>query len=505
MVLSYLILPAIILALVGVRVVLNWDKLRKAPGPILAGFTDLWRAYHQNNGTLREKLLELHAKHGSIVRYGVKCISISDPEVINVVYGSRAGFITAESYKVLMGHQNGKDIPSLVSTRNEKQHGALRRSVANAFTPTAALDYEKWIDVTIEELLESVARRPEFDLASTALWYTMDASARFSFGAPLGCLTAEGDVGGSIQLIRDRLSHWARWASYPRIERLVHRNPIFKPPTRGPSSMVAAATGKLNARKNDIGVSKEGKEADVAPDLLDRFLEASKDFPQALDGPGIVGMLMSTISGAGDTTASTIAAMLFYLMKNPETLKKLENELTAAGIQGVPAFAEVSKLPYLNAVLRESMRVFTPLSFPMERLVPAGGAVIAGMYFPEGTSVGCMPAAIHLNKGVFGDDVDEFRPERWLIEDREQLRLMEAAHMGFSRGRRNCLGQNIAVLSMKKVVPALIMKFKFDLVDSNASLKADYATAAAVVEPIYVTSKVKTDASVSSTDSKGNC
>ncbi|KAI0456033.1 cytochrome P450 [Xylaria acuta] len=495
MLFSYLILPAVILALASVRIIVNWGKLRKAPGPVLAGFTDLWRAYHQYNGKLREKLLELHARHGKVVRYGVKCISISDPEVINAVYGSRAGFITADSYKVLLGYQNGKDIPSLVSTRNEKQHGALRRSVANAFTPTAALDYEKWIDVTIEELLESVARKSTrkstFDLASMALWYTMDASARFSFGAPLGCLAAEGDVGGSIQLIRDRLSHWARWSSYPRIERLVHRNPIFKPTTRGPSSMVAAATLKLKARTGDRGVSKECREINATPDLLERFLEASKDFPQALDGPGIVGMLMSTISGAGDTTASTIAAMLFYLLKNPEILKKLEDELEDAGIQGVPAFAEVSRLPYLNAVLKESMRVFTSGSFPMERLVPAGGAVIAGMYFPEGTSVGCMPAAVHLNKEVFGDDADVFRPERWLIEDREQLRLMEAAHMGFSRGRRNCLGQNIAVLSMKKVVPALITKFKFNLVDTDASLGADYTPAAAVVEPIYVTSKIK--------------
>lgn len=367
--------------------------------------------------------------------------------------------LQAESYNVLLGHQNGKDIPSLVSTRDEKQHGALRRSVANAFTPTAALDYEKWIDMTIAELLASVASKSTFDLTSMILWYTMDAAARFSFGVPLGCLSAEDDVGGSIQLIRDRLSHWARWSSYPRIERLVHRNRIFKFTRRAPSSMAAAAVAKLKARTTN-NASKEGKGTPFAPDLLERFLEASEDFPQALDEQGIVGMLMSTISGAGDTTASTVGAMLFFLLKNPEVMKKLQDELAAAGVHEIPAFAEVGKLPYLNAVLKETMRVFTVISFPMERLIPAGGAVVAGMYFPEGTSVGCMPAAVHLNKKIFGDDVHTFRPERWLIDDRERLRLMEAAHMGFSRGRRNCLGQNIAVMSMKKVIPALIMKFK---------------------------------------------
>ncbi|GAP90136.1 putative cytochrome p450 oxidoreductase protein [Rosellinia necatrix] len=488
---SYIVVSIVLLALVGVRVIVNWSRLRKAPGPTLAGFTDLWRAYQQYNGKLREKLIDLHAKHGPIVRYGVRSISISDPEIINVVYGSRAGFITADSYNVLLGHQNGKDIPSLVSTRDEKQHGALRRSVANAFTPTAVLDYEKWIDVTIGELLETVAKKPTFDLTSMILWYTMDAAARFSFGAPLGCLTAEDDVGDSIQLIRDRLSHWTRWASYPQIERLVYRNPILRPTARSPSSMVIVATAKLRARVDGRDTPKGGKEVDNAPDLLERFLEARKDFPQALDGPGIVGMLMSTISGAGDTTASTVAGMLFYILKNPEVMKTLEDELTAAGIHDIPAFGEVNKLPYLNAVLKETMRVFSTGSFPLERLVPAGGAVVSGMYFPEGTSVGCLPAAVHLNKKVFGEDADVFRPERWLIGDRERLRMMEAAHMGFSRGRRNCLGQNIAVLSMKKVVPALVMKFKLTLVDPDAPLGADYAPAAAVVEPIHVKSEIK--------------
>ncbi|KAI0107028.1 cytochrome P450 [Nemania sp. FL0031] len=487
----YVLVPTVLLALVSIRLITDWSKLRKAPGPILAGFTDLWRAYQQYNGRMRERILDLHAQHGPIVRYGVRCISISNPEVINVVYGSRAGFVTADSYQVLLGHKNGKDVQSLVSTRDEKQHGALRRSVANAFTATAALDYENWIDMTIEELLVSVAKKTTFDLPSMILWYTMDASARFSFGAPLGCLAAEADVDGLLQLIRNRLSHWRRWSSYPRIERLLYRNPIFKPTTSAPSGMVAVATERLHARVNKGAVPKGGKETDIAPDLLDRFLGARKDFPKALDEPGIIGMLMSTISGAGDTTASVVAAVIFYLLKHPDVLKKLEDELEDNGIHGIPAFSKVSKLPYLNAVLKEGMRVFTPVSTPMERLVPASGAVIAGMYFPEGTTVGCMPAAVHLTKRVFGEDVHTFRPERWLIEDRERLRMMEAAHMGFSRGRRNCIGQNIAMLSMKKVIPALIMKFKFSLVDPDASLQADHSSAAAILEPIFVKSQIR--------------
>ncbi|XXG95708.1 hypothetical protein Hte_001978 [Hypoxylon texense] len=477
-------LPIISLVLVCLRLLTNWSKLSKAPGPTLAGCSDFWRAYQQYKGRLRKKIVDLHAQHGPIVRYGVRSISISDPEVIAVVYGSRAGFITADSYKVLVGIQNGKEVPSLVSTADETRHGALRRSVANAFTPTAVLDYEKWIDATIEELLVVVSKKKTFDISSMILWYTMDAAGRFAFGEPLGCLQVEGDVGDSIQLVRDRFNHWGWWSSLPQLEKLIYRNPISIRQTRTPSRMAAKALEKLKERTG------ESKDNTGCTDLLQRFLEASKDHPQ-LDTSGIIGMLMSTISGAGDTTASTVVAVIFNLMKNPESLKKLEDELSQANLPAIPEFAQVSKLPYLNAVIKEGMRLFTVSSWPMERLVPAGGVTIAGMFFPEGTTVGCLPLAVHHNVEVFGEDAHIYRPERWLISDRERLRQMEAAHMGFSRGRRNCMGQNIAVLQMKKVIPALLMKFKLSLADPEASLEADYSPAVAYLKPLYVTSQSK--------------
>jgi hypothetical protein len=72
----------------------RWRKLSNVPGPFLAKFTDLWAAWYQYNGWLRPKLIELHAQQGPLVRYGPRSISVSDPSVIDVVYGSRAGFLT---------------------------------------------------------------------------------------------------------------------------------------------------------------------------------------------------------------------------------------------------------------------------------------------------------------------------------------------------------------------------------------------------------------------------
>ncbi|KAI2629804.1 cytochrome P450 [Hypoxylon sp. NC1633] len=465
------------------RLVINWRSLRKAPGPILAGATDLWRAYHQYNGKLRERLLTLHSHYGPIVRYGVRSVSINDPEVINIVYGSRAGFVTADSYKVLVGIQNGKEVSSLVSTADEDRHAALRRSVANAFTPTAVLDHESSIDATIEELIDILSKKTDFDLSSMILWYTIDAAGRFSFGEPLGCLQAESDVGGSIKLVRDRFNHWGWWSSLPELERLLYRNPIAIRQKRASSQMAAIALTKLRSRMDMTGDVKY-------TDLLQKFIEASQNNPQ-LDTAGVIGMLMSSISGAGDTTATTITAVLYNLIKNPSALKKLQDELLQAELPEIPRFSQASKLPFLNAVIKESMRLFPVSNWPLERLVPEGGVTIAGMFFPERTSVGCLPLTVHHNTKLFGEDAHIYRPERWFTPDREQLRQMEAAHMGFSRGRRSCMGANIATMQMKKIIPAIIMKFDLSLVDPEAPLGADFSPGVAYLKPLFVKSRPK--------------
>jgi cytochrome P450 len=155
----------------------------------------------------------------------------------------------------------------------------------------------------------------------------------------------------------------------------------------------------------------------------------------------------------------------------------------------VPSYTQTSKLPYLAAVIKESMRLFPVQTWPLERLVPFGGINIAGHFIRAGTSVGIFVPALHLDQHVFGTDVESFRPERWLDTDIERVKKMEQTFMGFSRGRRVCLGQHVAVMQMKKVVPALIMSFDLNFVDAKAPLDADMSSAVACLKPLWVVAK----------------
>ena len=75
--------------------------------------------------------------------------------------------------------------------------------------------------------------------------------------------------------------------------------------------------------------------------------------------------------------------------------------------------------------MKEAMRLHPGVGFPLERYVPEGGATICGQYLPAGAIVSMSAPVIHNNKEVWGNDANEFRPERWIDSDPEQLKIMD--------------------------------------------------------------------------------
>jgi cytochrome P450 len=78
-----------------------------------------------------------------------------------------------------------------------------------------------------------------------------------------------------------------------------------------------------------------------------------------------------------------------------------------------------------QVVMKEAMRLHPGVSYPLERLVPEGGTELCGQKLREGTNVGINPVVVHQSREIYGDDAAQFRPERWLEADQEQLKIME--------------------------------------------------------------------------------
>lgn len=69
---------------------------------------------------------------------------------------------------------------------------------------------------------------------------------------------------------------------------------------------------------------------------------------------------------------------------------------------------------------------------PLERVIPDGGADLCGVFVPRGTVVGMHAWVIHSDEGVFGEEVEQFRPRRWLDAGPEQLKRMERCFLAVS-------------------------------------------------------------------------
>lgn len=100
---------------------------------------------------------------------------------------------------------------------------------------------------------------------------------------------------------------------------------------------------------------------------------------------------------------------------------------------------KTDELPYLDAVIKEGLRVFAPIPMSLPRYVPAGGRTISGYTLPGGSVVSCQAYSIHrLDERVFPKP-EEFLPERWLEEKGELDR--NRLFFAFASGGRGCIGR----------------------------------------------------------------
>ncbi len=157
-----------------------------------------------------------------------------------------------------------------------------------------------------------------------------------------------------------------------------------------------------------------------------------------------------------DTTSTAVQSTLLAIVLNPRIYQRLKSEIQKAVAEGRISFPiqdlEARNIRYLRACVLEGLRKFPPVSQLRERVVPPAGDVIDGYRIPGGTFIGFNAWGTQLDR-VFGEDPEEFRPERWLINDQDQLKKMHQTHeLIFGYGATKCLGMPMAMIELNKVI-----------------------------------------------------
>ncbi|KAK4041617.1 cytochrome P450 [Parachaetomium inaequale] len=461
------------------------SPLRKYPGPVLASFTRLWKVKSTASGRTHLDHIALHRRYGPVVRIAPNEVSVSSPEAARALLSAGKRFFKTPFYGVFPPPEN----PDIFTETREDVH-ATKKRVANVPYGMAAMQQlSPFIDDTIEALVRKVAEHVDggggdrvFDLGDYLHYFAFDVLGEVAFSRGFGFLAEGRDVDGAIRTIDQSQTYNGIVGQVPELDFLLRRNPLwqFVPWLSTKNALITRMALEEMARRQPFDKDNGGllRSGDGRQDLMASLIQGHLKDPQRFGEGDVFAVAHGAIFAGSDSTASTMQSFFWHVLDAKPVyhavLRELEGAVEAGTIpaQGNLSWNQSQNLPYLQACLKEAMRVRPAVGLNITRLVPPEGAELDGHFFPGGTSVACNGWVLHRDKDIFGQDADDFRPERWL-EDEERAKKMERYMFQFGGGSHLCIGRNLALLEINKVVPRLLRDYRFELAHPGRPLKAN--------------------------------
>lgn len=462
--------------------------LSRLPGPFFASFSRAWMVHHSLRGDMNTTMIALHAQHdptSPLIRTGPNEVSVSDTTAIKTIYGAGTKFRKSDWYSVWQGHR----IFDLFAERNEKVHGEQRKLISRAYAMSTLKQLEPFVNDAVEVFMREMGKRASGSSSSTendtggenqrntiidmGYWvqlFAFDVIGEITFSKRFGFLDV-GDDDGAFKQIETALSSAAWIGQIPWLYWL--HDALM--PWIGNHLGITARNGSLRTFAVNAIAGRKDRGSDHQ-DILSLLLATQREKGGQMDDNAVTSMASSNIFAGSDTTAISTRSIIYYLLKNPDCKAKLVQEIALLRARGelsgpiITLDEAEKKMPYLQAVMYEALRLHPAVGMSLPRVVPPGGATIANTYLPAGTVIGANPWVIHRNTEIFGHDVEAFRPERWLKQDdspAEEKRVgdMHRFFFAFGSGARMCLGRNISWLEMSKLIPTLFEMFEMELAE----------------------------------------
>jgi cytochrome P450 len=201
-----------------------------------------------------------------------------------------------------------------------------------------------------------------------------------------------------------------------------------------------------------------------AVDLLAMFLEArDEETGEGMNDQQLRDEVITMVTAGHETTANALTWTFYLLGRNPEARSRLEAELDAVLAGRAPTVAELGALPYTEAVLKESMRLFPPV-WMIGRSAQQPDEV-GGYAIPAGSMMFLSPWITQHDARFFPEPA-RFRPERFLAPEAE--RIPRFAYFPFASGPRVCIGNGFAMMEARLLLALIAQRYRMQLVEGQA-------------------------------------
>ncbi|CAG8682113.1 12834_t:CDS:2 [Racocetra persica] len=436
------------------------SPLSKIPGPAFSSVTEILVSLKRPEGRVFEWFYSLHLKYGNVVRVGPKFILFDDLEAIKFILkdsdmpktpsiaGIRAHYnlptLFSATYVFLKLVQSLiKKIDSLSKLSPKSSH--LSNSTFNQFNDD----------------------KPVINLYQLVQFCALDIIGETAFGGSFNMVET-----GSHPLpmkILDEMKRRVMCHTFPYFKMLFKKDPWCD-----------EFISKMIKNRIEQNLKTTKKRIDILQILLNNHSPLKQSSPNTpidiTDGKTmsnfeILDQTMEFLIGGSDTSAFTINMAIIMLLQNPEKLKNLRIELESAfpilrnrvisseheDDLFLPSHDILKSLKYLNAVIDETLRLF-PVTLGGIMRQTTKDTIISNYLIPKDTIVSASVWRLHRSKQIWGQDVDEFVPERWFDLN---PKIRNDAYYPFGSGSRLCIGNNFAMMEIRIMLSSLIGNFNF--------------------------------------------
>ncbi|KAK7026779.1 hypothetical protein VNI00_015437 [Paramarasmius palmivorus] len=412
--------------------------------------------------------------------FGQSEIVISDMKAITHILKNDYDYVKSDSLRYLLGRITGLGIFVVEQDEHKKQ----RRVMNPAFGPAQVRALTKiFVDKSIE-LRDAWANTIESDgvgRIDALMWLTrmtLDVIGQAGFNYNFQAMQGEPNE------LNVAFSHvfesGTSQMDFPVLLKLFF--PILRllPETNGAIRQAQATMSRIGRQLMSDAKTILSTEEKGPTDVLSLLVRSnmSKDLTenQRMSDDKVLAQVPTFIAAGHETTSTATTWALLALTDNVEAQTKLREELLSVSTD-MPSMEQLNALPYLDAVVREALRLYAPVSetnrvllkddvIPLdEPFTDKNGDIHQELRIKKGQQVNISISALNRDKELWGANADEFRPERWekLPEAVSGIPGVTNNIMTFLGGAHACIGWRFSITEMKALLFVLVRSFEFEL------------------------------------------
>ncbi|KAJ3565767.1 hypothetical protein NP233_g7436 [Leucocoprinus birnbaumii] len=359
----------------------------------------------------------------------------------------------------------------------ERLRASLKRKTQNG---PQVVDIMQWMTRTALELIGQSGLGYSFDsLESDEMSHPYAISIkRFSelIGGPLGFFCNQFVYPLALKFDCPRIKRFL--VDYTPIQRVQELKEVM-------DVMNQTSLDIINAKRDAFSSSDPRVRTEMLEkkDIISIIMKANAraEEEDRLTDEEVFGQVSTFVFAAQDTTSSAMCRILHLLCMHQGVQEKLRTEISEAQRDGQLSYDQLVSLPYLDAICRETLRLYPPLNFaglrtarkdmilPLSKpIIGANGKEVTEVVIPNGTNIILSILGSNTNPDIWGNDAHEWKPERWLspLPDAVVDARMPGIYshlLTFLGGGRACIGFKFSQLEMKVVLSVLISTFRFEL------------------------------------------